>query len=67
MFAPIIIFAFNRLDPLKACVASLLNNTEAAGTDLIVFVDGPRATKEGESEKVLAVKEFVKSINGFKL
>ena len=66
MLAPIVLFAFNRLEPLKMCVASLLHNTEAAESDLIVFVDGPRATKEGESDKVEAVREYVKKIVGFK-
>jgi len=66
MYAPIVLFAFNRLELLKACVASLLNNTEAAETDLIVFVDGPRANKEGEVEKVDAVRQFVSGITGFK-
>ena len=36
--APIVVFAFNRLEPLKACVSALLANTEAADSDLIVFV-----------------------------
>lgn len=66
MYAPIIIFAFNRLEPLKRCVASLLANSEAAESDLIVYVDGPRASKEGETEKVMAVREYVKTITGFK-
>lgn len=66
MYAPIVIFAFNRLEPLKKCVASLLENFEAAETDLIVYVDGARDNKEGETDKVLAVQDFVKSINGFK-
>lgn len=66
MYAPIILFAFNRLKPLQACVASLLLNTEAAETDLIVYVDGPRADKEGEVEKVEAVKCYVSNITGFK-
>ena len=66
MYAPIIIFAFNRLEPLKRCVASLAANSEAVETDMIVYVDGPRTTKEGESEKVAAVKEYVKSVTGFK-
>ena len=66
MYAPIIIFAFNRLEPLKACVASLLNNTEAAESELIVFVDGPRVNKDHEAEKVEAVRKFVSSIVGFK-
>ena len=66
MYAPIILFAFNRLEPLKACVASLLNNSEAAETDLIVFVDGPRENKEHEAEKVEAVRQFVSNIVGFR-
>lgn len=66
MYAPIVLFAFNRLEPLKACVASLLCNTEAEETDLIVFVDGPRANKDGEAEKVEAVRLFAESITGFK-
>ena len=64
--APIIIFAFNRLAPLKACVATLQKNSEAAESELIVYVDGPRANKKGEAEKVETVREFVKTIAGFK-
>ena len=66
MYAPIVLFAFNRLEPLKACVASLLQNSEAAESDLIVFVDGARSNKEGEVEKVEAVRLFVNGIKGFK-
>lgn len=66
MLAPIVLFAFNRLKPLMACVNSLLLNAEAAESDLIVFVDGPRASKEGEAEKVVAVRKFVSGIKGFK-
>ena len=66
MYAPIIVFAFNRLGPLKRCVTALLENSEAVETDLIVYVDGARTNKEGEAEKVAAVKEYVKSVTGFK-
>ena len=66
MYAPIIIFAFNRLEPLKKCVAALLENSEASETDLIVYADGARPNKEGEAEKVAAVREYVKRITGFK-
>ena len=66
MYAPIVLFAFNRLEPLKACVSSMLMNAEAKETDLIVFVDGPREDKEGEVDKVEAVRSFVKTITGFK-
>lgn len=66
MYAPIIIFAFNRLKPLKACVAALQANAESKDSDLIVFVDGPRSHKLGETEKVESVRYFVKTITGFK-
>lgn len=64
--APIIIFAFNRLAPLKACVASLLSNVESKDSDLFVFVDGARPSRSGEAEKVGAVRKYVKTITGFK-
>ncbi len=65
-YAPIILFAFNRLEPLKACIASLRSNSESSDSDLIVYVDGPRADKEGEREKVSEVREYVKTVTGFK-
>lgn len=65
-FAPIILFAFNRLDALKNTIRSLLQNEEAKSSDLYVFVDGPRSNKPGENEKVKEVQEYVKSIEGFK-
>lgn len=64
--APIIIFAFNRLDALKKTVDSLLHNKEAVMSDLYVFVDGARADKKEEKEKVHAVQAYVKNISGFK-
>lgn len=65
-FAPIVLFAFNRLEPLKTCIASLLLNSEACETDLVVYVDGPKNNKEGETEKVASVREFVRGLSGFK-
>lgn len=65
-YAPIIVFAFNRLEPLKAMVASVLRNSEAAECDLFIFVDGARPHKDGEEHKVRAVGEYVKTIQGFK-
>lgn len=66
MLAPIIIFAFNRLDALKNTVASLLKNEEAKDSELFVFVDGPRINKDCEAEKIKAVQDYVKTICGFK-
>lgn len=66
MLAPIIIFAFNRLESLMNTVQSLLRNDEAADSPLYIFVDGPRSNYEGEAEKVAAVREFAKHVVGFK-
>lgn len=65
-FAPIIIFAFNRLESLRQTVQSLLMNEEAKDSDLYVFIDGARPNKEGETGKVKAVQEYVKTIKGFR-
>lgn len=65
-YAPIIIFAFNRLDSLRHTIASLTLNKEAKDSNLYIFVDGPRPNKEGEVEKVKAVQEYAKAISGFK-
>lgn len=65
-YAPIVVFAFNRLDSLKRTVASLLSNEESKESDLYVFVDGARSGNPAEFEAVREVQEFVKSISGFK-
>ena len=65
-YAPIIVFAFNRLEPLKKLIESILSNHEAHESDLIIFVDGPRPNKVGEAVKVKAVQSFVSQISGFK-
>lgn len=64
--APILVFAFNRPNTLKNTIESLLQNEEAKDSNLYVFVDGPRANKPGETEKVKKVQEYVKTISGFK-
>ena len=66
MNAPIVLFAFNRLDAVKRTVESLLMNSEARDSELFVFVDGPRAHVPADADKVLAVQEYVKTIQGFK-
>lgn len=66
LYAPIIIFAFNRLDCLKNTISSILKNEEARQSDLFVFVDGPRPHKENENKKVEAVQEYIRTIKGFK-
>lgn len=65
-FAPIIVFAFNRPNALRNTITSLLQNEEAKLSELFIFVDGARPHKDGEVEKVKAVQDYVKSIEGFK-
>lgn len=66
MNAPIVIFAFNRIDTLKACLESLQANPQFKDSDLIFYVDGPREGKVGEKEKVETVRKFVQSVQGAK-
>lgn len=66
VYAPIVIFAFNRIDSLAACIKALQANTESSLSDLIIYVDGPRKDRQGEVEKVDAVRAFVKKITGFR-
>ena len=64
MFAPIIIFAYNRLVHLKQTVEALRNNIYAAESELFIFSDG--AKTETDHEKVKAVRSYLKTITGFK-
>lgn len=65
-YAPIVIFAFNRVDVLQTLVKTLLKNPEAKESNVYIYVDGARSNKKGENEKVRLVQEFVKGIVGFK-
>ncbi len=62
--APIILFTFNRLDPVKQTISHLQKNDLSELSDLIIFSDGPRT--EEERLKVLSVRSFLKTISGFK-
>lgn len=64
--APLVICAFNRTDVLKSTITSLQANDLADETELYIFVDGPRANKEGESDKVKEVVRVAESAIGFK-
>jgi hypothetical protein len=62
--APIIIFAFNRLEAFKMCVNALNQCKEAKESQLYVFVDGARS--DTENEIVEKVREYALNISGFK-
>lgn len=62
-FAPVVLFAYARLEHLCRVVESLRANQEAGLTSLYVFCDGPR--HESNKVKTDAVREYVNSIDGF--
>lgn len=62
--APICLFTYNRLEETKQTVEALKKNFLAKESKLIIFSDGPR--ENASPDKVLAVREYLKTINGFK-
>lgn len=63
-YAPIAVFAYQRIDSLKRLVASLKKNPESKRSCVYFFCDGPKNTKE--EEKTLNILKFLNSIKGFK-
>ena len=64
MFAPICIFTYNRLNETILTINALKNNYLAPNSELFIFSDGPKNLNE--INKVEEVREFIKSITGFK-
>ncbi|WP_324024136.1 glycosyltransferase [Maribacter sp. BPC-D8] len=62
--SPVLLFSYNRLNELKATVNNLKSAKLANETILYLFSDGPRSFKDSES--VEQVRDFLKSIDGFK-
>jgi len=62
-FAPVVLFAYARLDHLRQTVDSLRANREAGATSLYVFCDGPK--HDGHKSQIDAVRAYVDSIDGF--
>jgi hypothetical protein len=62
--SPIVLFTYKRLNTLKQTVAALLANSLAASSDLIIYSDGPKSSKE---ENLIAeVRAYIKNMTGFK-
>jgi hypothetical protein len=62
--SPIALFVYKRLQLTKLTVEALLNNPEAADSDLIVFSDA--AKTDTDSKPVSEVRDYLKTITGFK-
>jgi hypothetical protein len=62
--APIVLFVYNRPEHTRKIVEYLSKNRLAESSDLFIFSDGPKT--ENDKNKVSEVREFIRSINGFK-
>ena len=62
--APIVLFVYNRLDHLKQTVNALQKNELAQDSPLIIYSDAPKNSYAKPA--IHAVREFIRTINGFK-
>lgn len=63
-YAPIALFTYSRADHTRQAVQSLLQNEEAAESDLYIFSDGPKS--EEKRDAVEANRAYIHTISGFK-
>ena len=63
-YAPIALFAYNRIDHLSKTVDALRENTLASVSELYIFSDGARSPQD--QIQVNHVRKFLKTITGFK-
>ncbi len=62
--APILLFAYNRLQHTQRCIESLLKNTLAAESELFIYADA--AKTEDQQEAVEEVRQYLRTLQGFK-
>ncbi len=63
-YSPILVSVYNRLDHLKQCVASLLNNE--ISKDSVLYVVSDAAYRPEDVDVIEHVRGYVKGIEGFK-
>ena len=64
LYAPVILFVYNRPTHTIKTIEALCNNIESSNTDLFVFSDGARTKKD--EKKVADVRRAIHDINGFR-
>lgn len=62
--APILLFVYNRPQHVKRAIGSLLQNREAAASDLYVFSDAARSAEDAAAVEM--VREEIADIQGFR-
>lgn len=61
--APVVLFAYNRVNVLKKTIQALSRNLEIEKTDLLIFSDGPK--NDYDKDKVTKVREYINSLDKF--
>lgn len=64
VYAPIILFVYNRLDHTQDTLDALENNIIAKDSELFIYSDGPKDSSQVES--VQEVRKYIRSVSGFK-
>ncbi|MCF8069580.1 MAG: glycosyltransferase [Desulfobacterales bacterium] len=64
LYAPIVLFVYNRPDHVQTTVKSLQQNRIASNSDLFIYADGPKG--EISKDKVAEVRNYINTITGFK-
>lgn len=62
--APVVLFVYNRLRHVREVISALNRNQLSRESDLYIYSDG--AKKAAETESIRAVREYLKSVDGFK-
>lgn len=63
MLAPICVVTYSRIDHLRKVIDALKCNTLAKESELYIFSDAPKA---GDEDKVRVVRDYCRTIDGFK-
>ncbi|MBR5612431.1 MAG: glycosyltransferase, partial [Bacteroidaceae bacterium] len=64
MYAPILLFTYNRLAHTRRCVEALLKNSLATESELFIYSDG--AKDDTQQAAVNEVRNYIHNIRGFK-
>ena len=56
--APLILFCYNRLEPLKKVITSLRSDYQIQNTDVYIFSDGPKIDSLLDVSKVKEVRKY---------
>lgn len=67
VYAPIVMFVYNRPLHTKKVIEALLKNPESSETDLFIFADGPKTNATDEViDDIHKTRDYIHTITGFK-